>query len=81
MIIFDNGQLYLKLEQEFANIGSSNFTNAIDLLFKSFAILNVEYPPEASHLFKFLEIISGIDYGTKMPSLIVELDTQILNVN
>ena len=53
----------------------------IDLLFKSFAILNVEYPPEASHLFKFLEIISGIDYGTKMPSLLAELDTQILNFN
>jgi hypothetical protein len=79
LILFDNGQIYFKLEQEYANIGSSNFTNALDLLFKSFAVLNVEYAPEATHLFKFLEIIFGINYGTKMPSLLIELDTQILN--
>ena len=79
LIRFNNGQLYLRLDSEYAQISSSNFTNAIDLLFKSFTVLNVEYPEPAFHLYKFIEIIFGINCDSKFASL-HELNTQLLSI-
>jgi hypothetical protein len=80
LILFDNGQIYLKLEQQYALFSSSNFTQALDTLFKCFTVLNVQYPSEATNIYKFIEIIYGVNFGEKVPSLLVELDNKILNL-
>ncbi len=79
LITFSNGQIFLKLDNEYAKISSSNFTNALDLLFKSFTVLNVEYPPQAINLYKFIEIIIGINRDSKYASF-HELNSQLLSI-
>jgi hypothetical protein len=43
-------------------------------------VLNVQYPSEATNIYKFIEIIYGVNFGEKVPSLLVELDNKILNL-
>ena len=75
IIKFDNGQLFLKFDKTLAQLKSSNFNYAIDLLFKSYSVFSLPYPKEAIEIYNFLEIISDISSSIK-PRLI-ELENNI----
>ena len=72
-----NDQLFLKLDYQLAHLAISNFTNAFDILFKVYQVLNLVYPPEAELIYKFMKTIYGID--DKKISILLELVTLILN--
>ena len=69
LILFDNQQIFLKLDHQYCLINSNSITYAIDLLFKSFWTFNVKYPDEASYFYYFVELIFGIK-DNKKPVLI-----------
>ena len=75
LIIFDNGQILIKLDSNFLNL-EYNFLNALDTLFKCFWTFNLEYPPQAANFYYFFELVYGSSSNFK-PSLL-ELHENIL---
>ena len=69
-------QLFIKLDSNLALLESSNFTYALDILFKCYEMLNIAYPIEKALLYKFFEIIFQIDDHKNLALL--ELDSNIL---
>ena len=76
LITLENGQKFLKLEENFIEL-KTNFTNCIDLFFKSFWVFNVEYAKEATYLMYFFQLIFKINDDVK-PS-VKELHQCIVN--
>ena len=72
-----DGQLFLKLDYQLAHLAISNFTNAFDILFKVYQVLNLVYLLEAELFYKVMKIIYDID--DKKIQIFFELVTLILN--
>ena len=76
LVCFDNNQIFLKLDSKYCELPSGNFLYAIDLLFKSFYVFNVDYPSQASYFYYFIENIFEMRNNQK--PFLLELDTKIL---
>ena len=56
LVLLDSNQIFLKLDTHFIEM-KEGLVNAIDILFKTFWIFNVQYPVAATNVFRFLEIV------------------------
>ena len=54
LLLLDNAQIILKLDNELIEL-EGGFTNALDILFKSFWVFQVEYPETAANIYYFIE--------------------------
>lgn len=59
-----NKQFFLKLDSKLMEI-RSDFINALDLLFKSFWVFNVDYTSQGTYVYNFLEIVYEINKNFK----------------
>jgi len=58
---FDNGMLFIKLDQQAMPVtDASCFTDAIEMLFKTFYVLGVQYPPPLKLVYGLVESALGM---------------------
>ncbi|XP_038063146.1 uncharacterized protein LOC119733851 [Patiria miniata] len=67
-------QILLKIEEFGFHLPSTNITAAVDLLFKSHYIFNLEYSPQLFNFFLYLQTqIYGLEYTGKLPPRVTEI--------
>ena len=78
LLLLDNDQILIKLDNELVEL-EGGFTNALDILFKSFWVFQLEYPETATNVYFFMERCLNIINKNTRPKVNEMFD--ILNSN
>ena len=70
VLVYVGETLYLKIGEYLMKLQSNRLAYGIDLLFKTYFALDINYPDEISYFFQFLEIVSEIKVKKQVPSIL-----------